>query len=96
VPGHLRDQQVRALHAELSGSGALLRDQERPSYSGLGARIERLLRLAEQQATELIEAARAEAAKITASAGAPPAGPGLGSGRDDPDLTEGHLGGPEG
>ena len=92
-PEQLRDLQLRALQVELSGSGARLNDPERPSYSGLGARIEQLLRLAEQQASELIEAAHAEAAKITASAGAPPSAPGLGSGQDHPDLTEGHLGG---
>jgi hypothetical protein len=96
APEQLRDQQVRALQAELSGSRALLKDRERPSYSGLGARIEQLLRLAEQQATDLVEAARAEAARITASAGAPSAASGLGSGQDDLELTEGHVGGPEG
>jgi hypothetical protein len=94
-PEQLRDQQLRALQVELSGSGAWLKDPERASYSGLGSRIEQLLRLAEQQASELIEAARAEAARITASAsaGAPPSASGLGSGQDHPDLTEGHLGG---
>jgi hypothetical protein len=96
APEQLRDQQVRALQAELSGSRALLKDREPASYSGLGARIEQLLRLAEQQATELVEAARAEAARITASAGAPSSASGLGAGQDDPGLTEGHLGGPEG
>jgi hypothetical protein len=69
VPERLRDQQVRALQAELSGSCALLQDPERASYAGLGNRIEQLLRLAEEQAAELINAARAEAAEITSSAG---------------------------
>jgi hypothetical protein len=86
APAQLRDQQLRALQAELSGSCALLKDPKRASYSGLGDRIEQLLRLAEQQASELIDAARAEADRITASAGAPPSAPGLGSGQDDPDL----------
>jgi len=85
APEQLRDQQLRALQAELSGSCELLKDAERTSYSGLGVRIEQLLRLAEEQASELIDAARAEADRITASAGAPPAAPGLGSGQDDPD-----------
>lgn len=93
-PEQLRDQQLRALQAELSGSRALLKDSERPSYSGLGARIEQLLRLAEQQASDLVDAARAEAARITASAGSPPsapAAPGLDSARDEPGRrTEGH------
>jgi vacuolar-type H+-ATPase subunit H len=35
----------------------------------LGNRIEQLLRLAEEQASALIDAARAEAAEITSSAG---------------------------
>jgi hypothetical protein len=93
VPGQLRDEQLRALQAELSGSCSLLKDPERASYAGLGNRIEQLLRLAEQQASELIEAARAEAAGITASAhvgAAAPSGSGSGSGRDD--GTEGQLG----
>jgi hypothetical protein len=91
VPGQLGDQQVRALQAELSGSCAVLKDPERASYAGLGQRVEQLLRLAEQQASELIDAARAEAAKITASAGAPPSAPDLGSGCDD--RGEDQLGG---
>jgi hypothetical protein len=89
VPGQLRDQQLRALQAELSGSCSLLKDPERASYAGLGRRIEQLLRLAEQQASELIEAARAEAAGITASAGAAAPAP-SGSGQDD--GAEGQLG----
>jgi hypothetical protein len=69
LPQQLKDQQLRILQAELSGSRAQLQNEERPSYSGLGARIEQLLRLAEEQAAALIDAARAEAARITASAG---------------------------
>jgi hypothetical protein len=91
VPGQLGDQQLRALQAELSGSCAVLKDAERASYAGLGVRIEQLLRLAEQQASELIETARAEAARISASGGAPSSGPGLGSGCDDGAAD--HLGG---
>ncbi|HEY1627829.1 MAG TPA: hypothetical protein VGG16_28965 [Streptosporangiaceae bacterium] len=96
--GQLRDQQLRALQAELSGSWELLRDPERASYSGLGVRIEQLLRLAEQQASDLVDAARAEADRITASAGAAPATPGsdspatptLDSGQDDSGRTADH------
>ena len=91
VPGQLGDQQLRALQAELSGSCAVLKDAERASYAGLGVRIEQLLRLAEQQASELIETARAEAARISSSGGAPSSGPGLGSGCDDGAAD--HLGG---
>lgn len=87
VPGEMRDQQLRALQAELSGGCAPLRDPERASYSGLGARIEQLLRLAEQQASELIDAARAEAGRITASADAAPSAPA--SSQDD--GADGHL-----
>jgi hypothetical protein len=98
APEQLPEQQLRALQAELSGSCELLKDPERATYAGLGVRIEQLLRLAEQQASELIDAARVEAAwitdaaRITAAAGAPPTapGPGLDSGQDDP--GEGHLG----
>lgn len=65
----LREQQWRTLRAELSGSSALLADTAgHASYSGLGARIEELLRLAQEQAASLIDAARAEAAAITAAA----------------------------
>jgi hypothetical protein len=95
VPGQLRDEQLRALQAELSGSCSLLKDPERASYAGLGNRIEQLLRLAEQQASELIEAARAEAAGITASAhegSDAPSGSGSGSGSGHDDGTEGQLG----
>ena len=70
LPRELQAQQLRALKAEVSGSCALLRDPERPStYAGLGSRVEQLLRLTEVQASELIDAARTEAAQITSSAG---------------------------
>jgi len=69
LPQQLQDQQLRALQAELSGSCTLLQDPERAPYAGLGTRIEQLLRLAEEQASALIDAARAEAAEITSSAG---------------------------
>jgi len=67
-PRQLRDQQVRALQAELSGSCAPLRAPERASSQGLSNRIEQLLRLADEEASALIDAARAEAAEITAAA----------------------------
>lgn len=62
----MKDGQLRAFKAGLSDSCAALREPS--TYSGLGSRIEDLLRLAERQATELIEAARSEAARITAEA----------------------------
>jgi hypothetical protein len=68
LPQQLQDQQLRALQVELSGSCMLLQDPERASYAALGTRIEQLLRLAEEKASALIEAARAEAAEIASSA----------------------------
>jgi DivIVA domain-containing protein len=53
---------------ELSEAHRQIQEQERPTYSGLGARIEQLLRLAEEQATELVQAARSEANEIKAAA----------------------------
>jgi hypothetical protein len=87
APGLLRDQQLRALRVELSGSCAPLKDRSGGSYAGLGGRVEQLLALAEQQAAELIEGARVEAARITASADVPPSAPG--SAQDD--GAEGRL-----
>lgn len=68
LPRQLQDQQVRALQAELSGSCRQLQDPGRATYSGLGTRIEELLRLAEQQASAIIDEARGEAARIASSA----------------------------
>lgn len=92
APGLLRDQQLRALQAELSGSCTALKDRSGASYAGLGSRIEQLLALAEQQAVELIEAARVEAGRITASADAPPSAPPSASGSGQDDGAEGRLG----
>jgi hypothetical protein len=79
LPQQLQEQQLRALQAELSGSCTLLQDPERAPYAGLGTRIEQLLRLAEEQASALIDAARAEAAEITSSAGTQQSCPGCGA-----------------
>jgi hypothetical protein len=65
----LGDGRLRLLVAEASGSCTQLSGPARGSYSGLGSRIEHLLGLAAEQASALVDAARAEAAKITASAG---------------------------
>jgi transposase len=64
----VRDRQLDLLLRELSGSCALFQDPERPTYVGLGSRIEQLLKMAEDQSVALIEAARAEAARIVAEA----------------------------
>jgi hypothetical protein len=82
LPRQIRDQQLRALQAELSGSCAQLRDPERPPYAGLGRRIEELLKLAEVEASALIDQARAEAAEITSAAA-------RGTGLPDPDHAAG-------
>ncbi|HEX3515761.1 MAG TPA: DivIVA domain-containing protein, partial [Trebonia sp.] len=52
---------------DLQDAQRQIQEQERPTYSGLGARIEQLLRLAEEQATELVQAARSEANEIKAA-----------------------------
>ena len=69
IEGDLRQQkdQVQGLHRDLAEAHRQLQEQERPTYSGLGARIEQLLRLAEEQATELVQAARSEANEIKAA-----------------------------
>lgn len=67
----LPGQQLRALQDELSDSCRSLRGPEPVSYDGLGSRVEQLLRLAEEQATGIVDAARKEAAGIASSAGAP-------------------------
>jgi hypothetical protein len=68
--GHgLGDGRLRLLVAELSGSRTQLHEPTRGSYPGVGSRVEQLLGLAAEQAAALVDAARAEAAKITASPG---------------------------
>ena len=58
-----RDQ-VQALQQELSDAHRQLREQERPTYSGLGSRIEQLLRLAEEQANEIVGESRSAANEL--------------------------------
>src|SRR6201999_2010675 len=59
---------AQSMRRELSDAHRQIQEQERPTYSGLGARIEQLLRLAEEQAPELVQAAPAEANEIKAAA----------------------------
>src|ERR1700738_5081438 len=66
-------EQTTTLKRELSEAHRQIQEQERPTYSGLGARIEQLLRLAEEQGTERGQAARAEAHGIKAAATGEPA-----------------------
>ncbi|WP_159055994.1 DivIVA domain-containing protein, partial [Thermobifida fusca] len=49
--GRQAREEAEKLRKELAEAKRQLQEQERPTYSGLGARIEQLLRLAEEQAT---------------------------------------------
>src|SRR5262249_40434516 len=70
LDGEMRQhrEQVQALQQELSDAHRQIREQERPTYSGLGSRIEQLLRLAEEQATEIVGESRSAANELTAAA----------------------------
>jgi hypothetical protein len=85
-PG-LAEGRLRALVAEMSGSCTQLREPARASYDALGARIEQLLRLAAEQAAELVDAARTEAGEITASANQDPQCPSCGARQPSPRST---------
>ena len=45
---------AEAARRELMDAQRQIQENDRPTYAGLGARIEQLLRLAEEQATELV------------------------------------------
>jgi hypothetical protein len=69
----LQDEQLRVLRLELSASCVQLQGPGHAAFASLGSRIEQLLKLADLQATEVLQEARAEAAKITSPAdGRPP------------------------
>src|SRR6202451_3196711 len=59
---------AQPLQRELAEAHKQLQEQERPTYSGLGSRIEQLLRLAEEQATEIVQEARTAANELNAAA----------------------------
>src|SRR6202046_4879717 len=61
-------ENAQALQRELADAHRQLQEQERPTYSGLGSRIEQLLRLAEEQATEILQEARTAANEFNATA----------------------------
>jgi cell division septum initiation protein DivIVA len=61
-------EQVQALQQELTEAHRQLREKERPSYTGLGSRIEQLLHFAEEQATEIVGEARSAANELQAAA----------------------------
>ena len=77
VEGHLREMDTRlrdmrqsyqATQQEIAYLHRQMQEQERPTYSGLGSRIEQLLRLAEEQRDEILQEARTEASQLLASA----------------------------
>ena len=61
------DARAMKLAGEVAEAHRQLREVERPSYSGLGARIEQLLRLAEEQASDVIAAATKDAEDMLAA-----------------------------
>src|SRR5258708_40098843 len=84
VEAHLRalDSKIRAvreneqaLKQELAFAHRQMQEQERPTYSGLGSRVEQLLRLAGEQRDEILQEARTEASPGPASAKAEAAEP---------------------
>src|SRR3954452_23923969 len=62
------DTRALKLSGEVAEAHRQLREVERPSYSGLGSRIEQLLRLAEEQAGDVIAAATKDAEEALAQA----------------------------
>src|SRR6202022_1926246 len=54
-------EQSQTMRQQLTDAHRQIQEQERPTYSGLGARIEQLLRLAEEQVTEILQEARTAA-----------------------------------
>src|ERR1700685_2987833 len=63
-----RSDDFQALQLELTDAHRQPQKQERPTYAGLGSRIEQLLRLAEEQATEIVQEARSAANELNAAA----------------------------
>ncbi|MDY5131495.1 cell division protein DivIVA, partial [Actinotignum timonense] len=62
------DAQVLRMSGELTELHSRLREDERPSYSGLGTRVERLLRGAEQQAMDVMSRANSDAELLVSRA----------------------------
>ncbi|WP_449386543.1 DivIVA domain-containing protein [Cellulomonas soli] len=78
------DQKTMQVAGELSEAHRQLREAERPTYSGLGSRIEQLLRSAEEQSSDVVTQANAQAADSLARAklsAGQTAGPGRERGR---------------
>src|SRR5690606_26712026 len=60
------DARAMQLTSELADAQRQLREADRPSYAGLGSRIEQLLRSAEEQSADILPQANAQAADIMA------------------------------
>ena len=58
------DQRAMMLAGELAEAQKRLREADKPSYAGLGSRIEQLLRSAEEQSASIVSKANAEADAI--------------------------------
>src|SRR5438309_8335384 len=65
---HQHREQTQSMKQQLTDAHRQIQEQERPTYSGLGSRIEQLLRLAEEQATEIVGESRSAANELTAAA----------------------------
>src|SRR5262249_12831097 len=59
---------VQALRRERRSASGQLGEQKAATYTGIGSRIEQLLRLAEAQATEVVGESRSAANELTAAA----------------------------
>ena len=53
------DQRAMTLAGELADAQRRLREADKPTYAGLGSRIEQLLRSAEEQSTSVLSKANA-------------------------------------
>ena len=62
------DERALQISGELSEAHRQLREAERPTYSGLGSRIEQLLRSAEEQSSDVVQQANAQASDALARA----------------------------
>ena len=60
------DQRAMTLAGELADAQRRLREADKPTYAGLGSRIEQLLRSAEEQSTSVLSKANAEADALLA------------------------------
>ena len=62
------DAATMQMSGQLSEAQAQVREAERPSYAGLGSRIEQLLRSAEEQSSDVVSQANAHAKDVVGRA----------------------------